>query len=104
MVRDLVLDDLDAERVGLPYQLAQCRQVAETIFNGVIIDRVIAVIVRVRTPRLSAPIETVPVVVPGRQSESGDAEILEIWELIDDAAQIAAMKRARVVSIVCFGR
>ena len=60
----LVLNDLYAECVRLLDQLAQRRQIAEAIFDGVVIDGVIAVIVSVWTPGLIAAVQAVPVVVP----------------------------------------
>src|SRR5215217_3943227 len=100
----LVLNNLYAQRVGLPDQLTQRFQVAEAVFNCVIIDRVITVVVRVWTPRLSAAVYAVPVVVPGGQPERRYTELFEICKVVNDAPQVAAMKATRVVSIVCLAR
>ena len=90
--------------MGLPDQLAQRREIAKAIFDRVVIDRVIAVIVSIRAPGLIATIHAVPVVVPRRQPQCSDAELFEIRQMVDDAAQVAAMKRAWIVAIVCLRR
>ncbi len=82
VIRHLVLNDLYTERMRLLDQLAQRRQIAEAIFDGVVIDRVIAVVVSVWTPGLVAAIHAIPVVVPGSQPECSDAEIFQIRKLL----------------------
>ena len=73
--------------------------IAKTIFDGVIINRMIAVIISVRTPRLVAVIHAIPVVVPGREPKSGHAQFFQIRKMIDDSAKIAAMISARIFAI-----
>ena len=64
VICDLVLNDFYAGGMRFLDQFAQCREITKAVFNCVIIDRVIAVIIRVRTPRLAAAIDAVPVVGP----------------------------------------
>ena len=104
VVGDLILYHLHAERVGLFDQLAQGRHVAEAVFDGVVIDGVVAVVVGVRAPRVLAAVEAVPVVVPRRRPDGGDAEVFEVGQAVDDAAQVAAVPRARVAAVVGLGR
>src|SRR6185369_5674366 len=65
VIRHLVLNDLDTHRVRSLDQLAQYHEIAEVIFDSVIVDRVIAVIVGVWAPRFIATVYGVRVVVPG---------------------------------------
>ena len=66
VVCDLVQYDLDAVSPAFADHVLQIGERAEMILDPVIIDRVIAVIVRVWAPGLVAAVHTVPVVVPGR--------------------------------------
>ena len=104
MIRHLVLNYLQTQRVSFLDQLTQRLHIAKAIFDRVIIDRVVAVIVSAWTPGTIAVVHAVPIVVPGIQPERSHAKVLEIAELIDNAAQIAAMKGARILSIVGGGR
>ena len=63
------------------------------ILDAIIIYRVIAVIIRIRAPRLVALVGLVRVVVPRRQPNRGDAELLQIIEMIGDAFEIPAVPR-----------
>src|SRR5262245_32230344 len=99
VIGDLVLNDPQTECMSLLDQLAKCFKIAESILNLVKVDSVIAVIVGVWTPWLVAFIKAVPVVVPGTQPQCRNAEVLEIWQVIDDAAQITAVIRTQVCSV-----
>src|ERR1051326_2719111 len=103
VIRDLVLEDLDAQRVRFLDQLAQGRESTEAILDGVIVDRMIAVVVRVWAPRFIATVYAIPVVVPRCEPECCDAEIFQVGQLVDYAAQVTAVKAAWVVAIVGFG-
>src|ERR1043166_192502 len=63
----------------------------------------IAVVVRVWAPRFIATVYAIPVVVPRCEPECCDAEIFQIGQLVDYAAQVTAVKAAWVVAIVGFG-
>ena len=65
MVGNLILNNFETQTMGFIDQFSQRREITETIFYGVIINGVVAVIISVRTPRLIAVIHAIPVVVPG---------------------------------------
>src|SRR5438876_6529918 len=102
MIRYLILNHFQSPRVGLPYQLLEDLEVAEAIFNCVIVYGVIAVIVGIWTPGLVAGVYSVPIVVPGCQPECSHAEVFEVRKVIDNAAQITAVKCPWIPAIVRF--
>ena len=72
VVRNLVLDDFDAQLVGIVHQLAQLRQIAEMLLHAVEINRAVAVVVRNRLVVVTlAFVQMVHVVVDRRQPERG---------------------------------
>ena len=104
VVCDLVLNDLDSEGVRALYKFAQGLHRAEAVFDRVVVVGVVAVVVGVRTPRLATAVDAVPVVVPGREPDGRDAQLFQVRQAVDDAAEVAAVPRARVASVVRFRR
>jgi hypothetical protein len=59
-------ESLSALVMCFTHQLAERRHIAKTIFNSVIIDCVISVVVSVWAPRFVTALYSVPIVVPWR--------------------------------------
>src|SRR6516225_4859723 len=74
------------------------------VLDGVMIDRVVAMVVGVGAPRLAALVKSVVVVVPGGQPECGNAQLLKIGQSLDDAAQVAAVPPPGPVPSIRLGR
>ena len=92
VVRHLVLDHLDAQRVRPVHQLPQRGEVAEVLLDRVEVHRAVAVVVgdRLAVVRL-ALVQVVDVVVPGVEPDRGDPEVLQVRQAIDHPAQVAAV-------------
>ena len=101
VVRHLVLNHLDAERVGAVHQLAEIVERSEVLLDGVEIDRAVAVVIGDRlVVVLLALVQMVDVVVDRREPDGGHAEIFQIGEVLDDPAEIAAVIVAGLRAIV----
>src|SRR5437762_11620401 len=75
VIRNLILNDFQTERMSLLNQRAQGIHVAEVFFDTVIIYRTVTVIRGVRTPGFVAGAHPVPVFVPGREPERGHSQL-----------------------------
>src|SRR5437588_4153914 len=102
VIRNLILNNFQTERMSLFNQLAQGVHVAEVCFDTVIIYRTVTVIRGVRTPRFVAGAYSVPILVPGREPERGHAKLFQIRQMFADAAEISAMIGARILAVVRF--
>src|SRR6266481_3367788 len=100
MICHLVLNYFQPEGVCLFNQLPKRGQVAKMIFNAVVIDCVITMVISIRAPGLIALIDAVPVVIPRSQPQGGNTEFLQVRKMIDHTAQIATVIGTWVVSIV----
>src|SRR5436305_13696507 len=80
VIRYLILYRLEAKRVRTLDQFAQRLKRTEAIFDAVIINRVIAVIIGARTPGLVARRHADPVVIPRRQPQRRHAELFWTWQ------------------------
>ena len=100
MISHLILNYFYSQRVRLLDQLPERSQITKVIFYAVVIDCVVAVIVGIWTPRLVTGINTIPVVVPRCQPHRRDSQLFQIRKVIDDAAKITTMIRARVAATV----
>src|SRR5947209_19620437 len=69
VIRNLILNDFQTERMSLLNQRAQGIHVAEVFFDTVIIYRTVTVIRGVRTPGIFAGAIPDPVFLPGRKQE-----------------------------------
>src|SRR6185436_14109704 len=82
-------------------QLTQLGEIAEVFLDRVKVLRVVTVKARAGFPILQFNlVRMIVVVVPGRQPNSRDAEVLQIWQPIDYALQIAAVVVKLVLAIV----
>ena len=100
VVRDLVLDHPDARGVGPVDHLAQRREIAEVLLDAVEVDGPVAVVVGDRLPVVGlAVVQVVDVVVPGVEPQRGDAELLQVRQLLDDPAQVAAVVVPRLRAV-----
>ena len=59
-------------------------------------------VVSIWTPRFIANVYAVPVVIPGSQPQSGYPKVLEVLQVIDDAAQIANAAGVAAIGAVFF--
>src|SRR5882762_8329799 len=100
MICHLVLNYFQPEGVRLFNQLTKRGQVAKMIFNAVVIDGVIAVVISIWAPGLIALIDAVPVVIPGSQPQGGNTKLFQVRKMIDHATQIATVIGTWVVSII----
>ena len=74
------------------HQLAQRREVAEVLLDRVEVHGAVAVVVGDRLAVVGlALVQVVDVVVPGVEPERGDAEVLQVRQALDHAAQVAAV-------------
>src|ERR1051325_4328656 len=104
VVHHFVLDDLDSVAMRGVDQLAQLRKRAEVFFDAIKILRIVAVKAGARLVFLQLDlVEPIVVVVPRRQPDRSDAEVLEIRQMIDDALKIAAVVVKLVLTIVDAG-
>src|SRR5437868_7190431 len=81
MIRNLILNNFQTERMSLLNQLAQGAHVAEVFFDTVIIYRAVTVIRGVRTPGFVAGAYSVPVFVPGREPERSHAQRFQVRQV-----------------------
>ena len=101
VIRHLVLNHLDAERVGAVHELAKLVKRPEVLLDAVEIDRAVAVVIRdCLTVVLLALVQMVDVVVNRREPDGGHPEIFQIGKVLDDPAEIAAVVIARLRAIV----
>ena len=95
VVGHLVLDQLEAARVGGVDQLAQLGHVPEALVDGVEVLGVVAVVARHRLAvRDFLEVEPVGVVVDRVEPDRGDAQVLQVREPVDHPLQVAAVKAA----------
>src|SRR5215213_6490136 len=88
----LVLDDLHAEAMRRINQLAKLRMRAEVLLDNVRVLRVVTVKPGARVVFLQLDlIETIVVVVPRRQPDRRDAELVQIRQAVDHALKVAAV-------------
>ena len=86
MVHHLVLDDFDARAMSGLDQFAHLRMCSEVFIDGVEVLRVVAVKSGAGFVFLQLDlVESIVVVVPGRQPDGRDAELFQIRQAIDDA-------------------
>src|SRR6267142_2394462 len=100
MICHLVLNYFQTEGMRLFDQLLKCGEVSEMIFNAVVIDGVITMVISVRAPGFIALIDAVPVVVPRSQPQGGDTKLLQVRKIIDHAPQIATVIGAWILTII----
>src|SRR5215217_848077 len=92
VVHYLVLNDLYAGAVRGIDEFAQLRDGAEVFLDRVEVLRVVAMKSGARFVFLEFYlVEPIVVVVPGRQPDSSDTQLLQIRQPIDDALEVAAM-------------
>src|SRR5258705_7473890 len=96
----LVLNYFQPEGVCLFNQFPKRGQVAKMIFNAVVIDCVITMVISIRAPGLIALIDSIPVVIPRSQPQGGDTKLLQVRKMIDHTAQIATVIGSWIVPIV----
>src|SRR5437588_13093498 len=84
MIRNLILNNFQTERVRLLNQLAQGIHVAEVFFDTVIIYRAVTVIRGVRTSGFVAAAYSVPILVPGREPDGADTHSIQVRQMLSD--------------------
>ena len=90
MVGDLILHHLQSQLMRLADEILQILHGSEARLDGVEVDRVITVIGVVIRKR---------VVIDRGHPDAGHAEILEVPEMVADAAEIAAMECPRGIAV-----
>src|ERR1044072_2111934 len=92
VIDDLVLNDLDAHAMRGSDELFQFGERAEMFFNGIEILRVVTVKAGARLTFFQLDlVKAIVVVIPGREPDGGDAEVVSLWEAIAPALKIAAV-------------
>ena len=100
VVRDLVQNDLDAERVRRFHELSEIGQVAQVLVDAVEVDGAVAVVVGDGLAVVFfLLVQVIHVVVDRIDPEGGDAQILEIRQMLDTPCKIAAVIIAGLAAV-----
>ena len=100
VVRDLVLNHLDAKPLGRLHEGQEIGHRAKVLLDPIEVHGAVAVIVGNReVVVLLFLIQVVDVVVPRVQPESRDAQVLQVRQLLADAGKVAAVVIAALGSI-----
>src|SRR5471030_583993 len=92
VIGDNIEQDLQAQSMRSADERAVIVERAEMFFHGVEVGCAVAVIIATGV---------VIVVVNRSNPEGGNAEVFEIWQVLLDAFEIAAVIGLRIVAIVC---
>src|SRR6266480_4663253 len=80
-------------------ELLKRGEVSKMIFNAVVIDGVITMVISIGAPGFIALINAVPIVIPWSQPYGGHSQILEVLKMVDNASQIATVIGAWIIPI-----
>src|SRR6266550_3198212 len=75
-------------------------EVSKMIFNAVVIDGVITMVISIGAPGFIALINAVPIVIPWSQPQGRDTKLLQVRKMIDYTPQITSVIGAWIVAII----
>src|SRR6266850_140794 len=81
-------------------ELLKRGEVSKMIFNAVVIDGVITMVISIGAPGFIALINAVPIVIPWSQPQGRDTKLLQVRKMIDYAPQITSVIGAWIVPII----